>query len=102
MTEQGRELVVGRVVEMVLATEEHHLVAQQCVADLGHDLRGEVAAEADPVDPRTDVLTELGDLDVCARRAGGQRRCGVDERGHDRVLFRFRGDFRDFQCLSSQ
>ena len=65
------------VVEVVLAAEEEHLVLQQRRAHLRHDVRVQVAAEADALDHGADPAADLAHAHGGGRGDGGRDVLGV-------------------------
>ena len=64
------------VVEVVLAAEEEHLVLEQRRAHLRHDVRVQVAAEADALDHGADAAADLAHAHGGGRGDGGET-CSV-------------------------
>ena len=61
--QQPGERELPRVIEVVLAAEEDHLVGQQRLVDLLDGGRVQVAAEAYSIDSGADPAAQLGDGD---------------------------------------
>jgi hypothetical protein len=71
--EQLGEGELTGVVEVMLLTEEDHLVVQQCLPDRADSLLGQVAAEPDIADHGADRAAGLGHGDLGCFELGGHR-----------------------------